>query len=179
MVSCLIPQSCNLSLTNRQKLIMSLLLLVFFIIVPIVEIVLLIEIGGAIGAGATLLLILATAVAGVGLVRLQGMSVLREAQRELGAGRAPAKELAHGALLLLAGLLLIVPGFFTDFIGFLLLLPPFRTVILDYVLGALMANFTAEFFEGRFHPDDRRPDNDKGGVIEGEFTIIDKNDSKS
>ncbi|MEC8534744.1 MAG: FxsA family protein, partial [Pseudomonadota bacterium] len=80
---------------------MSFLLLVFFILLPIVEITLLIDIGSNIGAGATILLIIATAVVGVGLVRYQGLSILKDAQIQINKGQPPAKVLAHGILVLL------------------------------------------------------------------------------
>ena len=119
---------------------MSLLLLVFFILLPIVEITLLIDIGGNIGAGATILLILTTAMVGMVLVRYQGFSLLRDAQSQISKGQPPAKALAHGILVLLAGLMLIIPGFFTDGVGFLLLLPPVRSLLLDFVVGSIMTN---------------------------------------
>ena len=116
---------------------MSLLLLVFFILLPIVEITLLIDIGGNIGAGATILLILTTAMVGMVLVRYQGFSLLRDAQSQISKGQPPAKALAHGILVLLAGLMLIIPGFFTDGVGFLLLLQPVRSLLLDFLVKNL------------------------------------------
>jgi UPF0716 protein FxsA len=129
---------------------MSLLLLVFFILLPIVEITLLIDIGGNIGAGATILLILTTAMVGMVLVRYQGFSILRDAQSQISKGQPPAKALAHGILVLFAGLMLIIPGFFTDGVGFLLLLPPVRSLLLDFVVGSIMTKFTADMFSTRF-----------------------------
>ena len=124
---------------------MSFLLLVFFILLPIVEIALLIDIGSNIGAGATILLIIATAVVGVGLFRHQGLSILKDAQIQISKGQPPANALAHGILVLLAGLMLIIPGFFTDGVGFLLLLPPVRSLLLDFVVGSMMTEFTSDF----------------------------------
>lgn len=171
---------------------MSLLLLVFFILLPIVEIALLINIGSSIGAGTTILLILTTAVVGVVLVRYQGFSILRDAQSQISKGQPPAKALALGILVLLAGLMLIIPGFFTDGVGFLLLLPPVRSLLLDLVVGSIMTKFTADMFSSRFyysasskgsrgsqdkgaHP---RPANDDA-VIDAKHIVIDKNDPES
>ena len=165
---------------------MSLLLLVFFSLLPIVEITLLIDIGSNIGAGATILLIITTAVVGVGLVRYQGFSILRDAQSQISKGQPPAKALAHGILVLLAGLMLIIPGFFTDGVGFLLLIPPIRSLLLDFVVGSIMTKFTADMFSARFYSGasshDRgarpTPANDDD-VIDANHIVIDKNDPES
>lgn len=107
----------------------SLLLLLIFIVVPIVEIGLFISVGGWIGIAPTLLCILLTAIAGAALVRRQGLQVLTRIQAETQAGRVPVVELFDGLCLLIAGLLLLTPGFFTDTVGFTLLIPPLRAVI--------------------------------------------------
>lgn len=165
---------------------MSLLLLVFFILLPIVEITLLIDIGGNIGAGATILLILTTAMVGMVLVRYQGFSILRDAQSQISKGQPPAKALAHGILVLSAGLMLIIPGFFTDGVGFLLLLPPVRSLLLDFVVGSIMTKFTADMFSTRFYSSassqDRgaRPSSgNHDDVIDANHIVIDKNDPES
>jgi UPF0716 protein FxsA len=104
-------------------------LLLLFIIVPAVELALLVEVGGRIGTLATLGLIVATGVVGAALARSQGLSVLRQVQRELAEGRLPAGALADGAIILVAGALLMTPGILTDALGFLFLLPGFRHLI--------------------------------------------------
>jgi UPF0716 protein FxsA len=101
-------------------------LLLVFVGVPILEIVLFIKVGGAIGALPTVLLIIASAVIGVAVVRRQGMSTLDRLQRSLESGGDPTGPIAHGALILIAGILLLVPGFFTDAMGVLLLIPAVR-----------------------------------------------------
>lgn len=171
---------------------MSLLLLVFFILLPIIEITLLIDIGSTIGAGATILLIITTAVVGVGLVRHQGFSILQDAQSQINAGQPPAKALAHGIFVLLAGLMLIIPGFLTDGIGFLLLLPPVRSLLLEFVIGSIVTNLTPNMFSARFYasaspqnkdaqkrtnPLNPKPANDD--VIDANHIVIDKNDPES
>jgi UPF0716 protein FxsA len=101
-------------------------LLLVFVGVPILEIVLFIKVGGAIGALPTVLLIIASAVIGVAVVRRQGVSALDRLQRSLETGADPTGPIVHGALILIAGILLLVPGFFTDALGVLLLIPAVR-----------------------------------------------------
>ena len=100
-----------------------------FIVVPIAEIAVFIQVGRHIGVLPTLLLIVANAVVGLALVRWQGFATLRRAQESLARGVLPARELMDGLLILAAGLLLLTPGLVTDAVGWLLLLPPTRAVI--------------------------------------------------
>ncbi len=111
-------------------------LLILFLAVPLVEIYLLIKIGGVIGAWPTVALVVGTAVAGAGLLRWQGMTTLMRVRRSLERGELPAVEMLEGVLLLVAGALLLTPGFFTDAVGFLLLVPPLRHRL---VLGLIKA----------------------------------------
>ena len=107
---------------------MPVLLLVtsLFIGVPLLEIYLLIQIGGVIGAGYTIALVIGTAVLGVALLRAQSLNTLFSARAQLRRGQLPAMEMAEGLLLALSGVLLLTPGFFTDGVGFALLIPPLR-----------------------------------------------------
>jgi len=105
------------------------LLLLLLIGVPIIEIALFIEIGGYIGLWPTLATILVTAVIGAALVRRQGLATLAKAQAEVDAGRPPVRELFDGVCILIAGALLLTPGFMTDAVGLALLVPGFRTVL--------------------------------------------------
>lgn len=104
-------------------------LLLLFVLVPAVELALLIELGGRIGTLATLGLIAGTGVVGASLARSQGLSVLRQVQRELDAGRLPAGALVDGAIIVIAGALLMTPGILTDALGFSCLVPGFRRLI--------------------------------------------------
>ncbi len=106
------------------------LLLLLFVVVPAVELALLIEVGGRIGAGNTLLLILATGFLGAALARSQGLRLLQRIQSETSAGRVPGRELMEGAMVLVAGAVLITPGFLTDILGVLCLLPPTRRLLM-------------------------------------------------
>lgn len=109
--------------------------LAIFILVPILEIYLLIKVGSVIGALPTILLVLLTAVIGVALLRQQGLSTLQKVQSQMQHGELPAIGMLEGMFLFLAGALLLTPGFFTDTIGFLLLIPPLRKAIALWVLA--------------------------------------------
>ena len=106
-----------------------------FIIIPLVELYFIIVVGDMIGALWTVLLVLMTAVIGVNLLRLQGMSTLGRAQRNMAQGQLPAMEMMEGVALAIAGILLITPGFITDSIGFLLLIPATRRAIIQYLMA--------------------------------------------
>lgn len=101
-------------------------LLLLFFTVPLAEIYVLLEVGGWIGALPTIGLVVFTAVLGAVLVRAQGFSTLMRVQECMGRGELPAIPLLEGACLLVAGALLLTPGFVTDAFGFLLLVPPLR-----------------------------------------------------
>lgn len=90
------------------------------------EIACLIAVGGEIGVLATLALVFGTAVLGSILLRVQGFGILRRIQMEMDAGRVPSREMAHGVMIMLAGLLLMAPGFITDLVGLLLFIPGLR-----------------------------------------------------
>ena len=105
-----------------------------FIGLPAIEIFLLIEIGGRIGALNTVALIFLTAIVGIYLAKLQGIQTLRSGMVNLYQNKIPIYELMSGASIAIAALLLIVPGFFTDVIGFLLLVPVTRKVIFNIAL---------------------------------------------
>lgn len=122
---------------------MALRLVAIFTIVPLIEVLLLLEIGNQIGTLNTVLLIILTGILGAYLMRLQGFAVFREIQENLGRGIPPAKKIVEGALVLAGGILLLTPGFFTDTIGFLLLIPQTRHYLLEKIRQAI---------ETRIHP---------------------------
>jgi len=97
-----------------------------FLLLPLIELALLIEIGSHIGTLATVALILATGALGAFLARSQGLEVLRRLQADTAAGRLPAAPLVDGVIILLAGAVLLTPGVLTDILGFLCLVPAFR-----------------------------------------------------
>jgi UPF0716 protein FxsA len=112
----------------------------FFLAVPIIEIYLLIQVGQVFGAGWTVLLVVLTAVIGVWLLRIQGLSTLTRAQRRLQENELPAREILEGMALVVAGAFLLTPGFFTDTIGFLLLFPPTRIWLASLVASRMVVS---------------------------------------
>ena len=108
---------------------MFLRLLLLFTVVPIVELGLLIQVGRVIGLAPTIAIVLLTGIAGAALARWQGLVTLRRVQTEMAEGRVPTGPLVDGLLILVAGGVLLTPGFLTDALGFLLLIPPTRTAV--------------------------------------------------
>ena len=117
---------------------MPLLLILIFIGVPILEIALFIQAGDIFGLWPTLAAIVATAIIGGALIRTQGLATIERARRSLDQGQAPVHEVFTGVCLLLAGALLMTPGFLTDSIGFLLLAPPVRRSLGQWLMRALV-----------------------------------------
>lgn len=138
-------------------------LLAAFIAIPLIEIALFIQVGGWLSLWPTLAVVVATAVIGTALVRQQGRLALNDIRRSVAEMRDPTTPLAHGALLLLAGVLLLTPGFLTDAIGLLLLLPGFRRGLMRHVASRVRV----ERFEAYGRSGPVRPA--RGEVIEGEF----------
>jgi UPF0716 protein FxsA len=148
---------------------MAIILLLALVITPIVEIAVFIEIGGEIGLWPTLAIVVITAMAGTALLRAQGIATLAQAQHSLARGEFPIRQVFDGACLLVAGALLLTPGFVTDGIGLALFLPPVR----DFLRRRLLAS-------GRIHVDagadaSARPEPPRqDGVIEGEFHEVER-----
>jgi UPF0716 protein FxsA len=105
-------------------------LFLLFTLVPLVELYALIRLGSLIGAGPTILLVLGTGAAGAWLARREGFRSWSAVQSELAAGRLPAKELLHALVIVIAGVLLVTPGVFTDAFGLLLLIRPVRAAMI-------------------------------------------------
>ena len=139
-------------------------LLVLFLALPIVEIALFIVVGGLIGLWPTLGLVVLAAVGGVALMRRQGLRALERLSAGLEAGGGPAEPLAHGALMLIAGVLLVIPGFLTDAVALLLLVPAVRARLIDR--GASRVIVRAAHMEARAA---RRAE-----TIEAEYEVVDE-----
>ena len=105
------------------------MIFLLFIFIPVIEIAIFITVGSNIGILNTIAIILLTAVIGIYFVRRQGLTLLFNAQRNMTQGIMPTKEIKGGIFLLISGLLLITPGFFTDCVGFLMFLKPVQNFI--------------------------------------------------
>jgi UPF0716 protein FxsA len=139
---------------------MGYVLLILFFAVPLFEIWLLIKVGGWLGAVPTIGLVVFTAVLGALLLRWQGFGILNRVRLMMARGELPAIEMLEGVMLVFCGALLLTPGFFTDAIGFLLMIPPLRR-------QAVLWLVSRSLFVYRPPPDgDRRPG---PRTIEGEF----------
>lgn len=144
------------------------LLLLVFLAIPLLEVMLLIRVGGVIGALPTVALVVLTAVIGVALLRRQGLATLQRVQQSVDAGRLPAVEMVEGVGLLLAGAFLLTPGFFTDALGFILLVPALRRLLAAWVLRRGILLQAGYGRPGGGGPEGRGPD-DGSRTIEGEY----------
>ncbi len=145
-------------------------LLIAFIAVPLIEIGLFIQVGGLIGLWPTLAIVLATAVIGHAMMRKQGGQVLMKLQRAMAGDGNPAEHMVHGAMILFAGALLLTPGFFTDTVGFLLLIPQVRMAAFDWARRNVKMQGVYMNMGGSatYRSGPQRPD-----TIDGDFTEID------
>ena len=136
-----------------------------FLSVPLIEIALFIQVGGAIGLWSTLGIVVLTAVIGTFLVRTQGALAMQNLRTSFGTLSDPSEPLAHGAMILVSGALLLTPGFFTDAVGFALLIPAVRSAVFRY----LRSRVKVQSFEMGGNPRQaaRGPD-----VIDGEFEEV-------
>jgi len=143
------------------------LLLALFIVVPLIEIYLLIKVGGLIGTLPTVALVVFTAVLGTLLLRWQGLATIGRVQASLGAGQLPAIEMMEAVVLLLCGALLLTPGFFTDTLGFLCLITPLRRGVIRAVMGRFGAIIRPAGGPG--HSDENKPGQSGSATLEGEY----------
>ena len=148
-------------------------LLLSFIAVPLIEIGLFIQVGDLIGLWPTLLIVLITAIAGTWLVRSQGAQTLQNLQSSFQNTKDPTEPLAHGAMILFAGALLLTPGFFTDSVGFLLLFPPFRMFVMRNIRSRLKTSNI------NFKTSQSSTDGPVADVIEGQFKTVSPEDGPS
>lgn len=142
-------------------------LLAAVLILPIIEISLFVTLGGWLTLWPTLAIVIATAALGVMLLRRQGTRALRLAQQEMAAGRNPISPLAHGLLISAAGVLLVLPGFFTDALGLILLIPPVRQGII-WAATQRIADRSVSAFH-RAPQAGARPFRPEDNVIEGDY----------
>lgn len=145
-------------------------LLLPFVAVPLIEIALFIQVGGAIGLWWTLAIVVATALLGSYLVRSEGAKELANLRRSLNDLSDPTQPLAYGAMILFSGALLLTPGFFTDVVGFALLVPQVRA----FALKQLKSRVNVARFQMGPDPRGPRPPHRQPGdrVIDGEFEDV-------
>ncbi len=148
--------------------------ILLFIAIAIAEVYVLIGVGGLIGTGPTIALIILTGVIGVNMLKGQGISVFARFQEKLATGQAPAEEMVEGVLLVVAGAFLITPGFLTDTLGFLWLIPQSRDWFAKKLvkLGWFKAVNTSSFQAGSSQSPHAQTNHSKTQddcVIEGEF----------
>lgn len=142
-----------------------------FVAVPIIEIGLFIQIGGLIGLWPTLAIVILTAMVGTALMRSQGAHAWAEIQGSFNELRDPTRPLAHGLMIVIAGMLLLTPGFFTDSVGLLLLIPAFRDAVMRFLAKRIQIT-RVEMGRAGAHRDPHRPPYGDG-VIDGEYVVED------
>ena len=140
-----------------------------FLMVPIIEIALFIQVGGAIGLFPTLAIVVITAILGTWLVRTQGKLALGQLRGSFERLSDPTEPLAHGAMILFAGALLLTPGFFTDAVGFLLLVPGVRSRAFAYLRSRMTV---ASFQMGGTHSYGAPRRSAQDDVIDGDFEEV-------
>lgn len=152
-------------------------LFIILIVVPIIEIALFIKVGGAIGLWPTLGTVVLTAVVGSMLLRAQGIATLTKLQSSLKTGANPMDPIANGALILVAGVVLLTPGFFTDAVGFALLVPPIRIVVIKWISSRIASGQFTVHSNVNAAPDRSGPhpgtQTSEPGTLDGEFTVVD------
>lgn len=140
------------------------LLALLFLVLPILEIYVVTQVAGSMGWLTTIALVIFVSLAGAVLVRGQGLSVLARIQRRLRSGEMPGKELVDGALVLVAGALLVTPGFLTDGVGLFLLLPPTRAIVRAWLTHR---------YSGRVQSGDLGGSSRFGTRIYGSWNVVD------
>lgn len=149
-------------------------LFLLFIIVPIIEITILIQVGQAIGAWYTVGLVLLSAFIGVNMLRQQGLSTLARAQQRMDQGEVPGQEMVEGIVLAVGGALLVTPGFVTDVVGFSCLIPAIRKTVVKGLLSrftiiAAGQAGTHAHYSGPHGPHQDSVPPREGDIIDGEY----------
>ncbi len=139
-------------------------LFLLFLLVPLIEIALFIQVGGLLGLLPTLGIVILTAIAGTLLIRSQGSAVLLQLRETMEDMRDPTEPLAHGAMVLFAGALLLTPGFFTDVVGLSLMIPGIRSWVFHFIRQRVVVQ--------QFHYGGH--DQPAGPVIDGDFEDLDQ-----
>ncbi len=156
-------------------------ILLALVFVPLVEIAVFIEVGDAIGLWSTLAVVVLTAMAGTALLRQQGLRTLRRAQESVARNEPPVREIFDGLCLLIAGVLLLTPGFVTDALGGLLFVPVFRALLGRFLWRQMLAKGEVWVNGERVDTSGTRgtpPEGGSGGLIEGEYEEVEENDDE-
>lgn len=147
------------------------ILFLLFALLPILEIALLIQVGGVIGGWNTIALVLLTAFVGAFFVRREGFHTLQKAQQKMQHNEIPGREMLEGLMLVIAGVLLVTPGFITDFLGLSLVLPPSRKWIASQVARHMtMKVVTSASYRQQTQSAQDFRRSQQGDVLEGEYT---------
>ena len=176
-INCIMP---HLEFITKTGQIMFPVLFLLFVGMPLLEILVLIQVGSVIGGLNTILLLVVTAVIGAALVRGQGMQAYQKAQQRMAMGEMPGIQLAEGILIFVAGLMFVTPGLITDVFAVLLLIPPVRQVLAKKMMARMQvqmsggASFTSFGFRssGQNSPFQQRPGSgpDNGRIFDGEYS---------
>jgi UPF0716 protein FxsA len=145
---------------------MPFLLVALFILVPIAELAVIIQVGQAIGVWWTILLLIVDSILGAMLMRSQGRAAWRRFNEAVGAARVPAREVADGVLVIFGGALLLTPGFLTDIVGLLFLLPPTRAAIRRIFLRQAMKRISISMVGVQVPNAARRSDDVEGTAVD-------------
>lgn len=148
-------------------------LFLLFVTIPIIEIALFIQVGGWLGLWPTLGIVILTAILGTVLVRAQGLAALSNIKTNLEGFQDPTEALAHGAMILASGLLLLTPGFFTDAVGFSLLIPPVRLALFHWIRARVKVSSFVHTQAGYSN----EPPKPRDTVIDGEYSELDEDDT--
>ena len=141
-----------------------------FVIIPLLELYLIITVGGYIGAFWTVMIVIGTAVVGVHLLRMQGFNTLKRAQQNMERGAMPAMEMMEGIVLAVGGALLITPGFLTDALGFICLIPVTRKALIRSFISRSSVQMHGFHSQSTYQsPSDHQHKPHEGRTIEGEF----------
>lgn len=149
--------------------------LIIFILIPFIEIMVFMQVGDAIGIGTTLLLALLTAILGGFIIKYQGVFTIHAVRESIAQGKTPVAEIFDGFCLVAAGATLITPGFVTDTVGFLLLIPPVRTALRKALSSKMNVASSKQFHQNPNDPYQSRQDSN---VIEGDYERV-EDDKKS
>ena len=146
----------------------------FFIVIPLIEVMLFITIGKYIGLWNTIIIIIITGIIGAILVKSQGITILNKALGEIKSNKIPIFSIFEGIAILIAGAFLLTPGFLTDTLGCILLIPKTRNLIISYITTHLKKR-TVYKEKSTYYPDE---EDKKNKIFEGDYEEIDDNKKK-